>query len=39
MDMEYSYIEYMKDFIQFYGIDRCMTISLYVFKDDLHKST
>ena len=31
MGMEYSYIEYMGDFIYFYGSARFMSIIVYVF--------
>ena len=31
--LEYSYIEYMRDFINFYGNARCLAIIIYPFQD------
>ena len=38
MDIEYSYIEYMRDFILFYGSTRCMAIIIYA-SQDVYKKT
>ena len=38
MGVEYSFIEYMRDFIYIYGSARCMAIIIYDFQDTYKKT-